>query len=990
MQADEVKILEENTFSLAISPNGKYLVGYNPTKVKSEVGTESFLYDVSSGSLKWVTTDNSENWETYGMFRDVNDAGTLCGSVKDLNHYVDFYGTNAPTNVAAIFENGKIVKLPYGELDMNKIKQHEDGTFAASLSNDGKVVAGYCKCSNFAFSYPCKWTRGANNEWKMEILPLPEGYEYGLAVNVSADGRTITGLAVDKGKSIVCYWIDGKCKTVNYKDEDAELAKMKQMRMIDMSHNGKYFIFSFSSRSDYRIFDVEKGTYRTLSTFDSKEQIRIPTVADNGDVFGAVIYDAEGVGGMYYRNFWYQYSSGRIFDFTYYLYLFNPQLNVSFPLNYEDGAQAFPAAVSANGNVITGNKDTNTALGQTPKAWVLNVNKKEIEIPATPDKAKGKSTGLHQVQLSWKIDKTNYNSLTLKGYNVYCDGKKVATLNELKDEMTATVKDVGAGYCKFAIEAIYTDKQGKEMLSPRSNPEVIVVPEDYAFPLFDDFEKGSLNTNYWTKNKEYGDDVDTEWVVAAEIGHNNTIGVYTGASTFKPYATSMVSRPLDAANASKVKCSFLLLCVEEDAKEGKEIDLTKDTLSVEYTVDGGKSWQVAKEWTVEQLPKLEGILTVDLTKHVAGKVFQIRFRRHGLGTVGYYFYLDNIMIGSGDNVDAPKGFTGKVTDNQLFLMWKNSRNGYSLNYLSEPEAPGYTIGNEGKELIGANKFTQSELAPYHGKYLTSVTGYINYYEEADEGKGIRATVVVFENGKLVCEQEMEGIKYNENTTQKLKQPIKIDSGKELIVGIKVHDYDTGQIPLTYESSQSYVTGKSDLYSEDNGKTWKTVWDFYEGDAQMGTCCWRITGNITEKPDDETVEEDKSLIGYNIFRNGVQLNNVCIPFEATRYIDKQPLDKAEYTVVAYYNDGRESLASTPYILDLTNSIAPLVDKSVLSIDKSAIKLNAKGTLRLYAVDGHFVAKSSKNIIPLGGIPSGIYIVLVEYNNQRFTQKIIINK
>lgn len=173
MQADEVKILEENTFSLAISPNGKYLVGYNPTKVKSEVGTESFLYDVSSGSLKWVTTDNSENWETYGMFRDVNDAGTLCGSVKDLNHYVDFYGTNAPTNVAAIFENGKIVKLPYGELDMNKIKQHEDGTFAASLSNDGKVVAGYCKCSNFAFSYPCKWTRGANNEWKMEILPCP-------------------------------------------------------------------------------------------------------------------------------------------------------------------------------------------------------------------------------------------------------------------------------------------------------------------------------------------------------------------------------------------------------------------------------------------------------------------------------------------------------------------------------------------------------------------------------------------------------------------------------------------------------------------------------------------------------------------------------------------------------------------------------------------------------------------------------------------------
>lgn len=989
MQADEVKVLEENTFSLAISPNGKYLVGYNPTKVKSGIGTESFLYDVGSGSLKWVTTDDSENWETCGLFKNVNDAGTLCGSVKDLDHFIDFYGTNAPTNIAAIFENGKVVKLPYGDLDMQKIKQHEDGTFAAALSNDGKVVVGYCKCSNFAYSYPCKWTRGANNEWKLEQLPLPDTYKYGLAINVSSDGRTIVGLAMEGGRAIACYWIDGKCYTVNCKSEDDELAKMKQMRMIDMSPNGKYFIFSLSSRSDYRLFDVEKGTYRILPTFERNETMRVPTVADNGDVFGAITYSTATMGEVAYRSFWYQYSSDRIFDFSYYLYLFNPQLKMPFPMNYEDQAQVFPSAVSANGNVVVGNRDTNIAFGQIPKAWVLNVTKCEVEIPATPNKPKGGSTGLHQIQLSWKIDKATYNSLTLKGYNVYCDGKKIATLKELQDEMTFALKDVYAGYRKFAIEAIYTDKQGKEMLSPRSNPEVIAVPDDYAFPLFEDFERGSLNTNYWTKSKDYGDEADTEWLVAAQVGHDASIGVTTGACTFNPYSSSMISRPLDATKINKVKCSFLTLCNQEPAQGGGEVDLTKDTLSVEYTVDGGKSWSVAKEWTVKELPNLEGILTVDLTKQVAGKVFQIRFRKHGKGAVSYYFYLDNIMIGSGDNVDAPKGFTGKVMNNELFLMWKNSRNGYSLNYLSDPESPGYTLGNEGKELIGANKFTQSELAPYHGKYLTSVTSYINYYDDASGDKGLHAAVVVFEDGKLICEQEIENIKYNENTTLKLNQPIKIDSGKELIVGIKIHDYDADQIPLTYESTKSSVTGKSDLYSEDNGKTWKTVRDFYENDPQMGSCCWRITGNITDQPNDAVTEEDNTLVGYNVFRNGVQLNNVCIPFEVTRYIDKQPLDKAEYTVVAYYNDGKESLASTPYILDLVNGIAPLVNKSVLSVDKSAIRLNAKGTLRLYSADGHCVAKSTKRIIPLGNISSGIYIVLVEYDNQRFTQKITIN-
>ena len=175
--------------------------------------------------------------------------------------------------------------------------------------------------------------------------------------------------------------------------------------MIDMSANGKYFIFSLSSRSDYRLFEVEKGTYRILPTFESNEQMRIPTVADNGDVFGAITYDAFSMGGMSYRNFWYQYSSDRIFDFTYYLYLFNQQLRLPFPLNYEAQAQAFPAAVSADGNIIAGNKDVNVASGQTPKAWIVGVSKHKIEIPATPNKPKATSTGLHKVELSWEMEK---------------------------------------------------------------------------------------------------------------------------------------------------------------------------------------------------------------------------------------------------------------------------------------------------------------------------------------------------------------------------------------------------------------------------------------------------------------------------------------------------------------------------------------------------------------------------------------------------------
>lgn len=140
VRADEVKLLDDNTYCLAMSPNGNYLVGYNPTKVEFGIGTESFVYNMSNNSIKWVTTSDPKKWKTSGFFRDVNDNGMLCGSVKDLKHFVDFYGDVAPTNVAAVYENGNITQLPYGDLDTTKIRQHEDGTFACSLSNDGKVV----------------------------------------------------------------------------------------------------------------------------------------------------------------------------------------------------------------------------------------------------------------------------------------------------------------------------------------------------------------------------------------------------------------------------------------------------------------------------------------------------------------------------------------------------------------------------------------------------------------------------------------------------------------------------------------------------------------------------------------------------------------------------------------------------------------------------------------------------------------------------------
>ena len=99
--------------------------------------------------------------------------------------------------------------------------------------------------------------------------------------------------------------------------------------------------------------------------------------------------------------------------------------------------------------------------------------------------------------------------------------------------MKVTLNDVYAGYRKFAIEAIYTDKQGKECFRHVQNANEIAIPENYSFPLFENFERSSLQANYWTTTREYGDLADTEWIVAAQVGHMGTMGLTSGACTLQ-------------------------------------------------------------------------------------------------------------------------------------------------------------------------------------------------------------------------------------------------------------------------------------------------------------------------------------------------------------------------------------------------------------------------------------------------------------------------
>ena len=635
-----------------------------------------------------------------------------------------------------------------------------------------------------------------------------------------------------------------------------------------------------------------------------------------------------------------------------------------------DGSQA--TDISADSKTVCGYISIGNAASFYPCMWKEgNDGKWTLEWLALPEDAKGGMT-----------------------YFISDDGKKVANVTADKP-MTLTENNVPAGHPGYAVEAVFETADGGEMLSPKSNILKASVPDTYDMPLFDDFSSNSLETNYWEVVKEYGDPTDAMWGVMQDYG---LIGSSISYMVFsqQPYSGSLISRPLDATKAESVSLSFFMQMAPLNSVDQ---DLEKDSISVDISTDFGKTWKEIKAWSLKDIyaQYSYNVISLDISAGTTGKIFQLRLRKHGQGVAQYMMYVDNLRIeAGGSGSKAPAGLTGTLGKDgkSLSLMWQNLSGAYQLNYINDPSFINkYTIGNEGKELIAANKFEPEDLAAYKGKYLSGVQTTINYYSTEEEVKGIHASVVVFEDGKMVREQEIKDMTYNEALTVALDEPLLIDGTKELMIGVKIFDYDEQQIPICYIISDKFVAGKSDLYSEDNGASWLKLSEFYneQGTPEQGYCCWDITGCITDNPELTPVAEG-DLFAYNIYRDGEQLNEGVIDRLQTRFTDPEPTEDACYQVVGFFYDGTKSEASEQFCLDDVTGIEHnIADNVTITRNEgdNCLTINGKfDNATLVDISGVCVSRSEGNRLSLNGVKAGIYIISINVDGRVYTQKMIV--
>lgn len=181
----------------------------------------------------------------------------------------------------------------------------------------------------------------------------------------------------------------------------------------------------------------------------------------------------------------------------------------------------------------------------------------------------------------------------------------------------------------------------------------------------------------------------------------------------------------------------------------------------------------------------------------------------------------------------------KAPADEIVLQWHDDEDYNGLDgVLKDPQGA--------VEFYAASKFTADELAPYSGQTIDAV----RYWEYREVFK---ASVIIFEDGKAVYEQNADLSEFEKNSWRNVKfdKPYTIPEGKEVMIAVK---YSCGRnMSFVAICDRVPTIGKGNLYSYD-GKTWHSD---CPGD-------FLITALLHN-------EATTAPTGYNVYRDDTKVN-----------------------------------------------------------------------------------------------------------------------
>lgn len=914
-----------------MSSDGKYATGYiiqSLGYIWSEEEGFTYLGDINSSAY------------------DVSTNGIVAGSALHPTLKYDVIDENGvvvdrkPLETAAYFKNGEWIFFDV----RNDIPIDETaGNTASAISDDGTLVAGALKVPSDGYHTvnPVCWNI---NDGTVTMLDLGRG-EYGRATRMSGDGSVIGGWIQHPyvGRTAV-LWINGELKYISFN------GAIHTSEISAISANGKYA--TLTSLGKAALYDIEndKLTFIPVPSFYQKP---LPlTVSNDGTVGGQVSQEM----GMMTSDIAFIYSR---------------ELGFMTLINYlnqqgidREGLQRIERVtkLSADGSRLYGRGFGDGSLS----IWMLDIYSPLFAYNTPQDLKASLDKGPKTVSLSWQGVEEEQGHV-FKGYNIYRNDVKINT--NLVLETTYEDTSLENGQYVYQVKAVWDED--KE--STATNSASVNVGE-LSLPFYDGFDKGNLTENFW--NVQYQE--TSRWSVIGGglmepcMGYDIPMGEYSDYIT-TPY--------LDGTNFSELYLSFNLGPVAENNIPANNL------LTIE--VSAGDEWKVLKTYEGKNYPNFTPE-KINISDPAAQKKFRVRFKMHGNNDISGFtrWYIDNVRVyAPEDDIkrDAPlhANAVRNEEDGKVSIMWSDPNETAILGYVGAENVEFKDqLGNQGEPFIAAVKYDAGDLKSYDGYKMTSISAYLINMVDGDE---VECNIVAFKGDEKILEQKIPYYSPSQWNTFYLDDPITIDASQPLYFGIEVtKHHENNRVVSLYPMPE--LDGKSNLYSNDGGKTWKSL--AKEEPAIHSSIA--VKANISK--DDNTPRQ--GIMGYIIYRDGQLILEAGRIHPAHTFIDHYaPKEPCCYEVAAYYyipqdySEATEKVCVSGWasgIEDNTNNninVYPSIVTDYINIEGEFTNIT------LSNVNGHTITNTFDNKIDMQNLPTGLYILQVDTPKGKVIKKVL---
>lgn len=965
-----------------------------------------FRYDVKTDNLEWLTegTDCSDGLLKDGQFNAVNDLGMIVGAIHNpdmrlpYNGGGDFFrpGMNVPAISkapeeqgpailsAAVWRDGKTYVLGTGAYTINDFADETDGSSACGISQDGKYVFGnilsaWMSVDAYLWEYDKE-----KDAYEYLPLPRPESALMSSVKATSANGFPAIGSisldhnygGVQGGYQTPIIWTSPEDYLVVTLPADEE-ADGDYANAI--SANGRYVVLSQSgTHPKLYLYDMETEDLKDIELPVSTFSANGLTVTDEGNIILKVRNNTSWTDKLYYYDLSFDtmvalseyLTDASGFDFT------------------GDLASARIIATSGDGKHIL-MQETSGANSST----LIEIDNPKLQVCPAPSVVNLYYTAPGKIEIAFDGITTIPDNCTLKGYKVIFDAQEIKTIEatELGGNYTIDV-DAPLGAAHMTIIHTLYSKNGEDLVSGGSEMAQTYVSADTSLINKYDFDDSVIDSNSgniswlhdtWQSRLNYGiAGKGINWYVDGNDFENRTPALSMFSVQIEPWSCVFESHFMDATDAEDFYLDFRY---QLRAINSANQDFSTDWLDVEYTLDGREWIPLERINAGEVTPVFWQTCHVDLGKELAGKIFRLRFNANGIGHGQMQWSIDDIVIDDELLGDTPTGLRYSGDENSIRLSWHNAFGMHDLSYLDNSSILwDYNVGNESRPMIAAIDLTPEMTKPFEGEYISAVSTFLFDDPSIAQTAPTTAEAIVYVDREEVARARFDS-EFNtaDESIAILSNPVKIEAGKNYRIGVRISNYAKDQAPMYYQAASTTQTGLTDLFSEDDGRTWDYASDFVTTENNpKGLCVWPIRAHISSEPVSEA--EHNGAYIFDIFLNGQKINAGSI-YEPHSWVTVQAPYVGTYTIQARYKGGYVSPMSEPLEVKQLSAVKQIEFSLNVVAGKGNVVINGEfNRARLIDMAGNVVANTTDSTI--SGIAAGIYLLQAETANGTETYKI----